>query len=318
MNHKLTTHKYIFLLISCLITCSNKSRENLIISDVVAFTWSPDSDKVAYVRHYTSEPIGSNGKKTLHTRLYIRTLGKFEKDILVLGKDTCLYGIDWFPDSDIIIIDSRISGHDDGYSHIWMYPIDRCKPPRQLTKDDCHTSYPAISPDGEYITFESYSNKKQQSDIYVMSIHNDSIISMTTNGASPQWHPDGKHIVFTALNESTYFDILSLDIITGEVDPIVKTKDREYWGSYSPDAQYLSFVRVEENKTLSLNVLEVQSNKQYQFPDVEVFPFAPPTWHPDGNRILFLKMAKENDINAQLVSVPFNKSIFEDAVNSRK
>ena len=69
--------------------------------------------------------------------------------------------------------------------------------PQRLTRHEANDRYPAWSPDGERIAFES--DRDGNFEIYVMSADGKYKHNLTQNpgdDAAPSWSPDGKKILF--------------------------------------------------------------------------------------------------------------------------
>ena len=116
----------------------------------------------------------------------------------------------------------------------------------------------------------------------------------------PNWSPDGKQIVFTAVTDGNH----EIMIITlGDKDPVQITDnpavdDRACW---SPDGKMLVFNSDRSgNHDLWLYNIEKKTFKQLTFDES---PDLCPTWSPDGNKIAFSSKRDNGNINAWILDV---------------
>mgnify|MGYP005824371161 CR=1 FL=1 len=112
---------------------------------------------------------------------------------------------------------------------------------RRLTEDPGHDSAPAISPDGQWIAFES--NRSGNFDIYVMDREGGQVRAITSDPAadtSPAWSPDSQSIVFTSDRDNrASADVYIVRLDGSGIERI--TDDLANWApQYSPDGSRLA------------------------------------------------------------------------------
>ncbi|MCK5561396.1 MAG: PD40 domain-containing protein [Thermoplasmata archaeon] len=297
--------KWLLIFFILLAACAKEEQIN-VLAEAVSFDWSPNSRSIAFVNHNLSLVDLQQGKKHYHRQLYVKDIYRREDNTkLIIGNDTCLYDLDWSPNGEILAVDRRIGNTK---SHIWLYPIDRCSPPLQLTNDVFNDWAPRFSPDGQMIAFESDRCGKRILVICVMSI-TERDIKVLTFGTKPDWHPNGKSIIYTAFNENTRFDIQSINLETGDTQSVVNSCADEYWASYSPDGHYILYLRYDETD-LFIWVKDLETNKEFRFTDIIPVSVHPPRWSPDGKKIAFFISAGEDKMNTKLIWLPFNPAQF--------
>lgn len=70
-----------------------------------------------------------------------------------------------------------------------------------------------------------------------------------TVAAQPQWHPDGRHIFFRSPDQQDQYGIYRADILTGEVEPLLKfPRSRHFRSSFDvfPDGERIVFAHTLE------------------------------------------------------------------------
>ena len=297
--------KWLLIFSIPLATCAKKEQIN-VLTEAVSFDWSPNSRNIAFVKHNLSLIDTQQGKKRYYRELYVKDIYKRENNTkLIIGNDTCLYDLDWSPNEEILAVDRRIGNTS---SHIWLYPIDRGSPPLQLTYGVFDDWAPRFSPDGKMIAFESNRRGKWILVICVMSIK-ERDIKVLTFGTKPDWHPNGKLLIYAAFSENTRFDIQSINLETGDTQTLVNSCADEYWASYSPDGHYILYLRYDETG-LFIWVKDLVTNKEFRFTDIIPESLHPPRWSPDGKKIAFFIPAGEDKMNAKLIWLPFNPAQF--------
>ena len=151
----------------------------------------------------------------------------------------------------------------------------------------------ALSPDGKQVAFAS------RGEIFVGSVAHSSVKQITNTAAaekSPQWHPEGREIVYTSMRDGHY-NIYSAKIareddpnfsnaILVDEQPIIAADDIERTNpKYSPNGKKLAFVQ-DRNK---LMVMDVESKKVKQLTDGSTYLYRQGgfdfQWSPDSKWI---------------------------------
>ncbi|MBN1562452.1 MAG: PD40 domain-containing protein [Anaerolineae bacterium] len=121
---------------------------------------------------------------------------------------------------------------------------------QRLTQDNAIESWPAFSPDGQFIVYAAdlspvTSGEGTELRIYVVA--DGSIGNLTTNGAAlieaaPDWSPDASQIVFQGQEApNAPADIYLIPAIGGEPQKIIESDSNDIQPRFSPDGQYIVF-----------------------------------------------------------------------------
>lgn len=159
---------------------------------------------------------------------------------------------------------------------------------RRLTFGEGDNRFPAWSPDGKRIAFES--NRGHNWDIYVVDAMGGTPVRLTTSPGfegSPSWSPDGTRIVYTAdLKDDLDIYVMNADG-TGARNLTPTSPAQDYDPVWSPDGKQIAFsTRRDSNKEIYLMNADgsgVANLTQNKATDEEH-----PAWSPDGKRIAFV------------------------------
>jgi len=160
----------------------------------------------------------------------------------------------------------------------------------QITQDrnDC---CPAWSPDSKQLAYSRFENNQQ------------TIFIVPAKGGAPQklhssneqhtrgevaWAPDGESVTFTSDVPNGGAQLFSISIKTGAIVPLTESHGRsvDLGPAYSPDGQFLAFVRRGERWD-SLYMLRLQGGTPQSIVDVTGQIIGPPAWTPDGTAIVY-------------------------------
>jgi TolB protein len=139
---------------------------------IVAVTWSPDGEKVAYAmsigipQQYEIFTMDANGKN--HVRL--------SQDLQGIGGS-----VDWSPDGRSILIYAGPFGDKD------IFTLDAETGQATQITNGGNNAGASYSPDGQYIVFNSLRND-DQADLYIMRANGDNQVQLT-NRPEPEWGP---------------------------------------------------------------------------------------------------------------------------------
>ncbi len=162
-----------------------------------------------------------------------------------------------------------------------IYLLDRDGTnPRRLTNNIASDFFPALSPDGKKIVFESNryhlgtGEPRNVADLFVMDTDGGGQ-SPLTRGNSPSWSPDGKYIVFHA--SASYY--ASGGVVTGvpiKPDPGAATTDSDIFVANVDDL--LNGVAAPWNLTSNPDAIDEDAD-----------------WSPDGGNIAFTSHPANDD-----------------------
>ena len=191
---------------------------------------------------------------------------------------------------------------------IWIVDLGRGVPTR-FTFDAAFDIYPVWSPDGSQVVFSS-NRSKGGYDLYqkpVGSTRSETPVAaaspiearLSVQGTPGRlvmdWSPDGRFLMYRAIDQKTGVDIWALPLDGGKPFPIVQTEFDERDAQFSPDGKWIAY---QSNQSGSFEIY-VQSfpgpgGKQQVSRDGG----AQVRWRPDGKELFYVAL------NGQLVAVP--------------
>ena len=139
---------------------------------IVAVTWSPDGEKVAYAmsigipQEYEIFTMDANGKNHLRISQGLQGVGG---------------SVDWSPDGKSILIYAGPFGDKD------IYKLDAKTGSATQITNGGNNAGASYSPDGQYIVFNSLRND-DQADLYIMRANGENQVQLT-NHPEPDWGP---------------------------------------------------------------------------------------------------------------------------------
>lgn len=169
--------------------------------------WSPDGNKLVFVRSYPDDLVPAKKKK----KLYIMKPDGSEVTPLMLNSPGDDYEPSWSPDGILIAFTSNRDGNEE------IYVVDTAgNNPRNLTQHAASDKQPTWSPNANRIAFST--NRNGNWDIYSMAFDGSDVRLLTykvpengdnkipppedkktptpENETDPNWGPDGLHIAY--------------------------------------------------------------------------------------------------------------------------
>src|SRR5262249_43754427 len=187
---------------------------------------------------------------------------------------------------------------------------------RRLTDNNAADAFPALSPDGKKIVFDSNRNRTEGEpintyDLYVMNTKGEEQ-RFLIRGSSATWSPDSKNIAFhasssglglpirpdpgSATSDSDIFVANVDDLLAGVAGPMNLTNNPEAIDDdpdWSPDGQRIVFTShpVTDNPQISnlteIYVINVDGTGLTRL-TFNAEEERAPSWSPDGSRIVYL------------------------------
>jgi Tol biopolymer transport system component len=189
---------------------------------------------------------------------------------------------DWSPDGRRLVFwtDERSPGE--------IYVADADGSGRRLlsrTETKPSDQFPAWSPDGRLIAFES--RRSGDWHIWVMRPDGSGVRRLTPpgrGGYSPQWAPDGKRIVYTALWPRSSLAIVDL---AGDTRALKTLSIDEDWApSWSPDGSSIAFASTAQHEKGELYVVDTHGGTPRRLTQ-NTAADQDPVWSPDSQLIVF-------------------------------
>jgi Tol biopolymer transport system component len=200
------------------------------------------------------------------------------------------HGFAWAPDGRIVF-----SSFEGERFDLWTMNTDGGGRQR-LTSDTLLDGYPAVSPDGRYVVFESDRPKGSKAPhLWRMDSDGSNLIQLTAGAdgsahVSPDVSPDGHWVVYTSWAASE--GVASLWKVSIDGGPPIRLTDYPAnEPSYSPDGQWITCYALDDQVTPGdwrYSVIPASggpSVKQFDFPG---FQYQYMRWTPDGRHLSFI------------------------------
>lgn len=161
----------------------------------------------------------------------------------------------------------------------------------QVTTGPAAKTYPAFSPDGKRIAFES------EGDIWTVDLGSGAVRRLTTHVAtdrSATWSPDGREIAFVS-NRWGRTDIYAMDA-RGEREGLRRVTDDdagESWPVWSPDGAFLLFTAARDEHFYSRGIYRIAASgaaaggEPRRITPADDARNSWPVFSPDGGRIAY-------------------------------
>ena len=141
--------------------------------------------------------------------------------------------------------------------------------------------YPAWSPDGTKIAFQSYRDGNWE--IYVMNTDGSEQTRLTDNPGEdtlPAWSPDSSGLVFNSATVG-YTDIYVINVDGTGLTQLTSDPAPEYDPSWSPDGSMIAFTRAidEDPRSAHIYLMQANGSEQRQITDTPASDWNP-VWQP--------------------------------------
>jgi Tol biopolymer transport system component len=154
---------------------------------------------------------------------------------------------------------------------------------RQLTKTREAEGYPAWSPDGREIAFESHT-PDGNFDVYVMNADGSNVRRLTQDprrDVGPAWSPDGRKLAFMSDRGGKEFNLYWMNADGSGVEQLT-SGETDWFPQFSPDGRRIAFHRWDDVHVHDLDGRRV--SRLTVAPNNGMYP----SWSPDGSRIAFM------------------------------
>jgi dipeptidyl aminopeptidase/acylaminoacyl peptidase len=182
---------------------------------------------------------------------------------------------------------TRIDEEANAYrSAIWLAPLDGSEEPRQFTSGERNDGSPRWAPDGRWLAFISNRDgddeKKAKGQLYVLPAHGGEPRRLTDGKESVEsvmWSPDSSRIAFARrVRDEAY-----------EEEDDRKRAPRRFTRVFIK----LDSVGWTGDRRRHVFVVGLDGDDERQLTDGDCEDDGPPTWSPDGKRIVFSSMRGE-------------------------
>jgi eukaryotic-like serine/threonine-protein kinase len=134
-------------------------------------------------------------------------------------------------------------------AQLWLYDLSR-ETMTRLTFEGNFSNYPAWTPDGKRIAFQS--NKEGPGNIFWQLADGSGGLERLTTSEYSHYpmssSPDGQLLAFTELNPTTGYDIWMLRMGDRKAQPFLRTPFNETTPRFSPDGRWLAYVSDESGR----------------------------------------------------------------------
>ena len=195
--------------------------------------------------------------------------------------------------------------------------------PENLTIHEAYDVEPAWSPDGERIAFVSDRNGdvevrpwRNNTDIFVMDAAGSGVEQVTYDPLSmsaenPAWSPDGSSIAFSRLYGEGFSGIFVLELSSREVRLLTDDEGLAWAPSWSPDGRWIAYVETVGYEESHVWKIPAGGGEARQLTVGRFFRRGPPTWSPDGARIVLAREDRVEGIAYDLYVIPAERGAGE-------
>jgi len=182
-------------------------------------------------------------------------------------------------------------------------------PPEPVTRGTLQVMYMDLSPDGEWLAFNS---SGKQEDLYVIRTNGTTRRQLTDDPAKdrgPRWSPDGKRIAFYSERGGKY-DVWVVGADGTGLRQLTTTTGSAAIPAWSPDGSRLSFLTGEASYIVDLSKQETSALPEViPAQDETSAGFSAFAWSPDGRGIAGSR--RPDVMSAGIVTYSFEKRTFE-------
>lgn len=198
---------------------------------------------------------------------------------------------DWTPDGRMIVFDSdRVTkGCDDEACNVEIFIMDADgSNETRLTHNPTFDGGPAVSPDGQWIAFESF--RAGHSDLFLMRIDGSHLVQLTDDepyDLDPTWSPDGRWLAFVSNREADRDSVYKMRVDGSHLSRVTPLRLRGGAPDWSPDGEEIVFANnADVEGTADIFTIDADGSdltRLTQLPEEESYFY--PSWSPNGRKI---------------------------------
>ena len=162
-----------------------------------------------------------------------------------------------------------------------------------LTSNAMYDSWPAWSPDGAKLAFESNRDDPRQTEVYVLTLADRTVARLTDDtghaDAQPAWSPLGNRLAFVSGRDSAGFDIYLMNTNGTSVTRLTTDSANSAQPAWSPDGTRIAFA-TDRNGPLGIGeiyAMDTTGGNQVNLTNSLANDLTP-SWSPDGLHIAFM------------------------------
>lgn len=160
-----------------------------------------------------------------------------------------------------------------------------------VTRFASYDSWPAWSPDGSQMAFESNRDDPMFTEIYVVQVDSGYLTRLTADtgfaDAQPAWSPLGNRIAFVSDRDSAGFDIYLMNTAGGSVKRLTTDSANSAQPTWSPDGSKLAFATDRDAPAGEIYVMDTSGGNLVNLTNNTASDLTP-AWSPSGTEIAFM------------------------------
>jgi Tol biopolymer transport system component len=172
---------------------------------------------------------------------------------------------------------------------IYLLNLDR-RTSQLLWQNPYTEAYVTWTPDGDWLTFSSWTAPDYKGDLYNLRVDNIRLVNLTESTSEERygrWSPDGSQLVFEAQRDSEDVDIWTMNADGSEQTNITNADSWDFEPAWSPDGRLIAFTTNREDITQIWLMSPDGSNLINITPESAHHGQA--AWSPDGSRIAYAR-----------------------------
>lgn len=160
-----------------------------------------------------------------------------------------------------------------------------------LTLFTAYDSWPAWSPDGAKLAFESNRDEPLLTEIYVLTLATGFVFRLTDDtghtDAQPAWSPLGDRIAFVSDRDSAGYDIYLVNPNGAGVTRLTSDSTNSTQPAWSPDGTKIAFATDRDGPNGEIYVMDTLGGNLVNL-TADPANDLTPVWSPDGTKIAFM------------------------------